>query len=213
MKARIERERHPARRRPRLPPQARPRRPRRRRVDRAAPPAAPSACSGSPGTLRRARRPGRAGHIVDADDAAALRAAYVYCERTRNRLYLVRGAPGDALPVAARAARQARPQPRHDRAGAPRGVPPGHPARPGVTERLFYDRTPPATAYPACRLIVRCLIISSYGSGPRGRPAHPPPGVPRQAAAASSSRPCSPSTAAPCPTWAVLRSRRTATAA
>ena len=34
-----------------------------------------------------------------APDAGALRAAYVYCERTRNRLHLVRGTPGDALPV------------------------------------------------------------------------------------------------------------------
>lgn len=38
-----------------------------------------------------------AGH-VDGGDAATLRAAYLYCEQTRNRLYLVRGSPGDALP-------------------------------------------------------------------------------------------------------------------
>jgi glutamate-ammonia-ligase adenylyltransferase len=38
-----------------------------------------------------------AGHI-GAGDAGDLRAAYVFCERTRNRLHLVRGKPGDALP-------------------------------------------------------------------------------------------------------------------
>jgi glutamate-ammonia-ligase adenylyltransferase len=38
------------------------------------------------------------GLIGDAD-AGALRAAYVFCERTRNRLHLVRGTPGDALPT------------------------------------------------------------------------------------------------------------------
>jgi glutamate-ammonia-ligase adenylyltransferase len=36
---------------------------------------------------------------VGADDAEALRAAYRFCEVTRNRLYLVRGQPGDALPA------------------------------------------------------------------------------------------------------------------
>jgi glutamate-ammonia-ligase adenylyltransferase len=36
---------------------------------------------------------------VEADDAGVLRAAYRFCEETRNRLYLVRGRPGDALPA------------------------------------------------------------------------------------------------------------------
>jgi glutamine synthetase adenylyltransferase len=36
---------------------------------------------------------------VDAEDAGVLRAAYRFCEETRNRLYLVRGQPGDALPA------------------------------------------------------------------------------------------------------------------
>jgi [glutamine synthetase] adenylyltransferase / [glutamine synthetase]-adenylyl-L-tyrosine phosphorylase len=36
--------------------------------------------------------------LVDPADAAALTHAYRFCERTRNRLYLVRGVPGDALP-------------------------------------------------------------------------------------------------------------------
>ena len=53
---------------------------------------------GHPGTLAALGALERAGHITAAD-AAALRAAYVYCERTRSRLHLVRGAPGDALPV------------------------------------------------------------------------------------------------------------------
>ena len=52
---------------------------------------------GHAGTLGALRALREAGHI-DADDADALSAAYEYCERTRNRLYLVRGAPGDALP-------------------------------------------------------------------------------------------------------------------
>jgi len=52
----------------------------------------------SPGTLSGLDQLAEAG-IVSARDAAALHNAYVYCERTRNRLYLVRGAPGDALPA------------------------------------------------------------------------------------------------------------------
>ena len=35
---------------------------------------------------------------IAADDAGVLRAAYRFCEEARNRLYLVRGQPGDALP-------------------------------------------------------------------------------------------------------------------
>jgi glutamate-ammonia-ligase adenylyltransferase len=35
---------------------------------------------------------------LDADDAAVLREAYRFCERTRNRWYLVNSGPGDALP-------------------------------------------------------------------------------------------------------------------
>ncbi len=35
---------------------------------------------------------------LSADDRAVLAEAYRFCERTRNRLYLVRGTPGDALP-------------------------------------------------------------------------------------------------------------------
>ena len=53
---------------------------------------------GQQGTLQALAALDQAGHIDDRD-AAALRAAYVYCERTRNRLYLVRGATGDALPA------------------------------------------------------------------------------------------------------------------
>ena len=39
-----------------------------------------------------------AGGALSAEDRAALAEAYRFCERTRNRLYLVRGTPGDALP-------------------------------------------------------------------------------------------------------------------
>jgi glutamate-ammonia-ligase adenylyltransferase len=39
--------------------------------------------------------------VLDPADAAVLTVAYRFCERTRNRLYLVRGAPGDALPTQA----------------------------------------------------------------------------------------------------------------
>jgi glutamate-ammonia-ligase adenylyltransferase len=37
--------------------------------------------------------------IIEHEDAAVLTAAYRFCERTRNRLYLVRGAAGDSLPT------------------------------------------------------------------------------------------------------------------
>jgi [glutamine synthetase] adenylyltransferase / [glutamine synthetase]-adenylyl-L-tyrosine phosphorylase len=36
---------------------------------------------------------------LDSDDRATLAAAYRFCERTRNRWYLVKGSPGDALPT------------------------------------------------------------------------------------------------------------------
>ncbi|MGH9265026.1 MAG: bifunctional [glutamine synthetase] adenylyltransferase/[glutamine synthetase]-adenylyl-L-tyrosine phosphorylase [Acidimicrobiales bacterium] len=36
--------------------------------------------------------------VLSGDDRAVLAEAYRFCERTRNRLFLVRGAPGDALP-------------------------------------------------------------------------------------------------------------------
>jgi glutamate-ammonia-ligase adenylyltransferase len=39
--------------------------------------------------------------VLDPGDADVLAVAYRFCERTRNRLYLVRGAPGDALPTQA----------------------------------------------------------------------------------------------------------------
>ena len=40
-----------------------------------------------------------AGGQLDADDRAVLADAYRFCERTRNRWFLVKGAPGDALPT------------------------------------------------------------------------------------------------------------------
>jgi glutamate-ammonia-ligase adenylyltransferase len=52
---------------------------------------------GRAGTMRALDALVAAGHI-EAGDATDLRAAYVYCERARNRLHLVRGRPGDALP-------------------------------------------------------------------------------------------------------------------
>jgi glutamate-ammonia-ligase adenylyltransferase len=36
---------------------------------------------------------------LDSEDRATLAAAYRFCERTRNRWYLVKGSPGDALPA------------------------------------------------------------------------------------------------------------------
>jgi glutamate-ammonia-ligase adenylyltransferase len=36
---------------------------------------------------------------LEAEDHATLTAAYRFCERTRNRWYLVKGSPGDALPT------------------------------------------------------------------------------------------------------------------
>jgi glutamate-ammonia-ligase adenylyltransferase len=43
----------------------------------------------------------RAAGVVDDHDADVLLAAYRFCERTRNRWFLVRGAPGDSLPTQA----------------------------------------------------------------------------------------------------------------
>jgi glutamate-ammonia-ligase adenylyltransferase len=37
--------------------------------------------------------------VLDAGDARVLAEAYRFCERTRNRWFLVKGAPGDALPT------------------------------------------------------------------------------------------------------------------
>jgi glutamate-ammonia-ligase adenylyltransferase len=51
-----------------------------------------------PGTMAALHALVAAGYI-DPNDAAALDEAYRFCERTRNRLFLVRGAAGDALPT------------------------------------------------------------------------------------------------------------------
>jgi glutamate-ammonia-ligase adenylyltransferase len=37
--------------------------------------------------------------VLEADDARVLAESYRFCETARNRLYLVRGRPGDALPA------------------------------------------------------------------------------------------------------------------
>jgi glutamate-ammonia-ligase adenylyltransferase len=39
--------------------------------------------------------------VLDHDELAALAEAHTWCEQTRNRLFLVRSAPGDSLPVRA----------------------------------------------------------------------------------------------------------------
>jgi glutamate-ammonia-ligase adenylyltransferase len=54
----------------------------------------------SPGTMAALAALEGAG-VLDPGDADVLAVAYRFCERTRNRLYLVRGAPGDALPTQA----------------------------------------------------------------------------------------------------------------
>jgi glutamate-ammonia-ligase adenylyltransferase len=54
----------------------------------------------SPGTMAALGALEEAG-VLDPADADVLAVAYRFCERTRNRLYLVRGAPGDALPTQA----------------------------------------------------------------------------------------------------------------
>ena len=51
----------------------------------------------APGTMTALAALEAAGALLP-DDHAALAEAYRFCERTRNRLFLVRGAPGDALP-------------------------------------------------------------------------------------------------------------------
>jgi [glutamine synthetase] adenylyltransferase / [glutamine synthetase]-adenylyl-L-tyrosine phosphorylase len=49
------------------------------------------------GTMEALGRLGASG-LVDPTDHAVLAEAYRFCELTRNRLFLVRGAPGDSLP-------------------------------------------------------------------------------------------------------------------
>ncbi|MEY2477609.1 MAG: [glutamine synthetase] adenylyltransferase / [glutamine synthetase]-adenylyl-L-tyrosine [Actinomycetota bacterium] len=49
------------------------------------------------GTMEALRALTDAG-VLDAGDAAVLAESYRFCEQTRNRWYLVKGAPGDALP-------------------------------------------------------------------------------------------------------------------
>ena len=51
----------------------------------------------APGTMTALTALEAAG-ALSPDDHATLAEAYRFCERTRNRLFLVRGAPGDALP-------------------------------------------------------------------------------------------------------------------
>jgi len=75
--------------------------------------------------------------VLSAADASVLADAYRFCEETRNRLYLVRAAAGDALPAWARSSPGWQPA-WHDAVGAARGVPPADPALRQVVERIFY---------------------------------------------------------------------------
>jgi [glutamine synthetase] adenylyltransferase / [glutamine synthetase]-adenylyl-L-tyrosine phosphorylase len=50
-----------------------------------------------PGTIEALEQLALRG-ALDPTDAAVLIEAYRFCEATRNRLFLVRAAPGDALP-------------------------------------------------------------------------------------------------------------------
>jgi glutamate-ammonia-ligase adenylyltransferase len=52
------------------------------------------------GTMDALDRLGEAA-AIDPADSAVLTDAYHFCERVRNRWYLVKGAPGDALPTQA----------------------------------------------------------------------------------------------------------------
>jgi glutamate-ammonia-ligase adenylyltransferase len=54
----------------------------------------------APGTVAALRALTGAGHLLQ-DDAAALLKAYRFCEQARNRWFVVHGAPGDALPTQA----------------------------------------------------------------------------------------------------------------
>jgi glutamate-ammonia-ligase adenylyltransferase len=65
----------------------------------AGPGPAASPAGRSPGTLAALRQLVTA-KAISAGDAAVLESSYHYCETARNRLYLVRGHPGDALPAA-----------------------------------------------------------------------------------------------------------------
>jgi [glutamine synthetase] adenylyltransferase / [glutamine synthetase]-adenylyl-L-tyrosine phosphorylase len=51
----------------------------------------------APGTMQALARLSAAG-VLDPDDTDVLAAAYRFCERTRNRWFLVNGEPHDALP-------------------------------------------------------------------------------------------------------------------
>ena len=82
--------------------------------------------------------------VLDPTDAEILVESYRFCERTRNRLYLVRGAPGDALPSRPDhltfLARSLGSTPTELRSNYRRVT---RRAR-EVTERLFYGSSPPA---------------------------------------------------------------------
>jgi glutamate-ammonia-ligase adenylyltransferase len=97
----------------------------------------------SPGTMAALRALVSAG-VLDADDAEILAESYRFCERARNRLYLVRGARGDALPSRADhlafLSRSLGMTPAELRSAYRRVT---RRAR-EVTERLFYGSAPPA---------------------------------------------------------------------
>jgi glutamate-ammonia-ligase adenylyltransferase len=94
----------------------------------------------SPGTMAALAALEEAG-ALSSEDRTVLAEAYRFCERTRNRLFLVRGAPGDALPgrpeQLTRLARSLGTGPHELREQYRRAT---RRAR-AVVERLFYDKT------------------------------------------------------------------------
>jgi glutamate-ammonia-ligase adenylyltransferase len=95
----------------------------------------------SPGTMAALTALEAAG-ALSADDHAVLAEAYRFCERARNRLFLVRGSPGDALPARpeqlTRLARSLGTDPQELREQYRRTTRRSR----AVVERLFYGKAP-----------------------------------------------------------------------
>jgi glutamate-ammonia-ligase adenylyltransferase len=94
----------------------------------------------APGTMAALAALESAG-ALSSDDRAVLAEAYRFCERARNRLFLVRGTPGDALPVRSeqltRLARSLGTSPQELREQYRRTTRRSR----AVVERLFYGKT------------------------------------------------------------------------
>ena len=102
----------------------------------------------APGTMAALGRLSAEGHVA-AEDVEILARAYRFCERTRNRWFLINGAPGDSLPTRpaqlARLARSLDSTPGELREEYRRVTRRSR----TVVERLFYGRdTPTATMSP-----------------------------------------------------------------